>query len=156
MLAEGPNHGFALARLLGANGEVGTVLTVRRPLVYRALDRLVVAGLAAERHREPGAAGPDRTVYRVTPLGRRRLARWLHQPVEHIRDLRVEFLAKLVLLKRSGQSPAALISAQRRALAPTLAALNQPGALQTEVELWRRHNARAAASFLDALARRAT
>ncbi|HEY7824307.1 MAG TPA: PadR family transcriptional regulator, partial [Acidimicrobiia bacterium] len=46
ILAEAPSHGFAVAKELDANTEVGRILTVRRPLVYRALDRLVDQRLA--------------------------------------------------------------------------------------------------------------
>ena len=43
VLAEAPTHGFAIAKDLAPGTSVGRVLTVRRPLVYRALDRLVAA-----------------------------------------------------------------------------------------------------------------
>lgn len=150
LLAEGPTHGFALARQLTPGSEVGRVLTVRRPLAYRALDRLVADGLAAPQRTEPGDAGPQRTIHRITPAGRRRLDAWLDKPVDHVRDLRIEFLLKLVLLRRTGRSPAALIGRQRSRLAETLRAL-EAGADEDEVALWRHHSALAVASFLDAL-----
>src|SRR5262245_30857708 len=89
VLAERPTHGFAIARTLSPTGSVGRVLTVRRPLVYRALDRLVDIGLAQPVHSEPGEAGPQRVIHKATPNGRRRLNRWLDEPVQHIRDLRI-------------------------------------------------------------------
>lgn len=153
LLAEGPTHGFALSRELQPGSPVGRILTVRRPLVYRALGRLASAGLAAPVRREAGDAGPQRVIHRITPRGRRRLKRWLAQPVEHIRDLRLEFLLKLVLLQRSGASPAALVALQRAALHDALAALAEgAGDLTDPVELWRAHNAGAASTFLASLA----
>ena len=53
-----------------AKGPVGRVLTVRRPLIYRALDRLVALGLATPVHSEPGDGGPQRLVHKATPAGK--------------------------------------------------------------------------------------
>ena len=152
VLAEGPSHGFAISKHLDAQSEIGRVFTVRRPLVYRALDRLVDAGYAEPVATERGDAGPQRTIHRVTRRGRRLLRRWLDQPVAHVRDLRIDFLLKLMLLRRSGRSPLELIGAQRAALRPTLVALEGTGP-DDPVELWRRHNAAAAAAYLDDLQR---
>lgn len=153
LLAESPSHGFAIAKELEPDGEVGRVFTVRRPLVYRALDRIVGIGYAEPVTTEKGG-GPTRVIHRITPSGRRRLSRWLTIPVDHVRDLRLEFLLKLVLLTRSDRSPLQLIRAQRSALDPTLTALDEPRAPQDDhVELWRQHNAAAAAAYLEDLER---
>ena len=53
LLAEGPSHGFAIARELSVDGSIGQVLTVRRSLAYRALDRLVSDGLARPTQARP-------------------------------------------------------------------------------------------------------
>ena len=154
LLAERPSHGFAVSKRLDPDSDVGRVYTVRRPLVYRALDRLVEAGYAEPVSTEKGDAGPQRVIHRVTPRGRRRLHRWLGEPVGHIRDLRIEFLLKLALLRRSGRSPIDLIREQRAALDATLAALEDPKPHPGDhVELWRRHNAATAAAYLDDLER---
>ena len=55
----GPAHPFALSRLLGGGGPLGKVLTVRRPLVYRAVERLAHDGLIERERTEPGEAGPQ-------------------------------------------------------------------------------------------------
>jgi len=69
VLAERPAHPFAVARLLAKNSELGQLLTVRRPLVYRAAERLAAAALCRPDHTEPGEGGPERTIYRATPAG---------------------------------------------------------------------------------------
>lgn len=153
VLAEQPSHGFAIAKELSAEGDVGRILTLRRPLVYRALDRLVDGGLARPTQVEKGDAGPKRVVHRVTTTGSRVLEEWFDDPVAHVRDMRIEFLLKLVLLRRAGRSPAALVAAQRASLEQTLDALDDPET-DDPVEVWRRHNARAASSFLEELAAR--
>jgi len=151
VLAEGPSHGFAIAKHLDSSAELGRVFTVRRPLVYRALDRLLEAGYAEAVSTERGDAGPNRIIHRITRPGRQRLRRWLSVPVEHVRDLRLEFLLKLALIQRSGKSPVNLIREQRTALGSTLMALDDRSAPDDHVELWRQHNAAAAAAYLDDL-----
>lgn len=151
ILAEEPSHGFAISKQLEADGEVGRVLTVRRPLVYRALDRLVEAGYAEAVSTEQGD-GPQRIIHRATRKGRNRLQSWLNEPVGHVRDLRIEFLLKLALLRRTGQSPLRLIQAQRATLDPKLEALDDSDQEPDDhVELWRRHNAAAASAYLEEL-----
>lgn len=153
VLAEEQSHGFAIARELDTTGEVGRVFTVRRPLVYRALDRMVEIGYAEPVSTEKGE-GPRRVIHRITTTGRRRLRRWLAEPVDHVRELRIEFLLKLALLRRAGDPSLDLIRAQRQALAPTLRALEGTGIDPDDhVELWRRHNAEAADAYLEDLER---
>lgn len=149
VLAEEPSHGFAISKALAAGTEVGRILTVRRPLVYRALDRLVELGLAEPIHTEPGESGPQRVIHRITRRGRARLRRWLSEPVGHVRDMRIEFLLKVAFIARSGEDPTPLIERQQRVLVPTLAALEGPDG--DHVDLWRRHGAAAAMAFLDEL-----
>jgi PadR family transcriptional regulator AphA len=152
LVSEGPAHPFALGRHLAPSGSLGRVLTVRRPLVYRAIGRLEDAGLVAPKRIEPGDAGPERTVYGITPAGRRALDRWLQEPVAHIRDLRLGLLLKLALLRRSGRPIGALVAAQQEALTATFSALDDLPDDPDDADRWRRHTARAAAAFLDEVA----
>jgi PadR family transcriptional regulator AphA len=153
ILAGGSAHGFAISKQLAAESDLGRIITVRRPLVYRALDRLVEAGLAEPGRTEPGNAGPNRLVHRITANGRSALNRWLNRPVDHIRDMRIEFQLKLALLEGLGRPPRVLIRRQRAALAPTLSALDSPSDSTDSLELWRRHNAIAAGTYLESLER---
>jgi DNA-binding PadR family transcriptional regulator len=150
VLASRPAHGFAISKALEPGSDLGRIITVRRPMVYRALDRLVGAGLAEPARTEPGSAGPNRVIHRVTRPGMRTLNRWLGQPVGHVRDMRIEFQLKLGLLQRLGRSPLSLIRKQRETLAPTLAALDAASSVDN-LELWRRHNAIAAGTYLESL-----
>ncbi|MFN3217848.1 MAG: PadR family transcriptional regulator [Acidimicrobiales bacterium] len=151
LLAEAPTHGFGIAKELRAGTDLGRIITVHRPLVYRALDRLVAAGLAEPHVTEPGDAGPNRTVHRATDPGCGAVEQWLDQPVAHIRDLRIEFLAKLRLNQRRARDAGRLVAAQREALADTFDQLtgDEPADV---VDMWRRSNATAARQFLDRLA----
>lgn len=151
ILCEAPSHGFAISKQLDADSEVGKVFTVPRALVYRALGRLVEGGYARQVTTEK-RGGPKRVVHEATAEGDRALRHWLAVPVGHIRDLRIEFLLKLTLLRRAGESPLHLIRSQRERLAPTFDALGDPAIdPRDHVEQWRRSNARAAMSYLDTL-----
>jgi len=151
ILAERPHHGFAIAKQLSPDSDIGRILTVRRPLVYRALDRLVAAGLVEAHQTEPGESGPTRTIQRVTVDGRRAINRWLETPVDHVRELRVEFLVKVRLLERRRRSSRKLISRQRRALDETLSGLIAGSEDGDVVDAWRAYNGAAVRSFLDEL-----
>ena len=69
LLAEQPTHGFAVARAMSADGEIGKVWTVRRPLVYRAIDLLTEAGFAQPVGTVPSSTGPRRTLVEPTRGG---------------------------------------------------------------------------------------
>ncbi len=150
LLAEEPSHGFAIAKQLRPDADLGRVLTVHRPVVYRALDRLTAAGLAEARRVEQGDAGPDRTVLRPTRRGKAAVDRWLDRPVEHVRDLRIEFLVKLRLNQRRGRALTTVVDAQRERLAGTFDRLAESTDGDV-VDRWRRQNALAARAFLDEL-----
>jgi PadR family transcriptional regulator AphA len=153
LIAEGPTHGFAIARVLGRDGEVGRVYDVPRPLVYRAVDRLIGGGLARPLRVEAGDQGPPRTVVTATPAGRRLVRKWMVRPAEHVRDVRTELLVKLALLQRSAQDTIPLLQAQQRALEPIVAALagqrELAEGLDHTVALWRYETALAALRFVE-------
>ena len=117
LLAEEPRHGFAVARELAPGTEIGELWTVRRPLVYRAIDHLLEIGFAEPRAVEPGDHGPHRTVLGATRAGRTRLRRWLDQPVDHPRDVRTSLLVKLALRSRRGEPLTPLAERQLQAFA---------------------------------------
>jgi DNA-binding PadR family transcriptional regulator len=155
VLCEQARHGFDVAREVAADSPLGRIWTVRRPLVYRAIDHLRELGLAEARGVEQGARGPDRVVVAPTRRGRDALRRWLAAPVEHPREVRTELLAKLALLERRGEPLAPLAGRQRDAFGAVLQGLERR---VDEVEgadrlatLWRREANRAIRSFLDAV-----
>ncbi|GAF79001.1 unnamed protein product [marine sediment metagenome] len=42
---------------------------------------------------------PAKKIYSITQAGRERFLNWIHSPVKHVRDLRIEFMAKLFFIK---------------------------------------------------------
>jgi PadR family transcriptional regulator AphA len=152
ILATAPAHGFAVARELEAPAAVGRVWTVPRPLVYRAMNRLEDQALIQPHATEPGAGGPQRTVYRIGRRGRAALDRWLHTPVDHLREVRAELVLKLVLCARHGIDHRPLVVRQQEVFRPHLAALELPAAAPVDpVDRWRHESAQAVARFLDGL-----
>ena len=102
VLYDEPAHGWAVARELQPDGEIGRVWSLSRPLTYRSIDRLTERGWVAPRSEEPGVGGPTRVVVGATRSGRARFRSWLRTPVCHLRDLRSELLLKLVFADRLG------------------------------------------------------
>ena len=148
--AEAPTHGFAVAKTLSEEGDLGRVFTLGRPQVYRALQHLLEHGFIEAVRTEPSESGPHRQINRITASGRSVLDEWLGKPVDHVRDLRIAFLVKVTLLERSKRSPVPLIDRQRKQLRTTLEALVEADEKDV-VSLWRRANAAAADHFLDEL-----
>src|SRR6202021_2715187 len=87
LLSQRPAHGFGVSQLTAPEGELGRIWRIPRPIVYRAIGRLLKAGLITSVSVEPGL-GPQRTIYTVTEPGRQEAECWLGTPVEHVRDIR--------------------------------------------------------------------
>ena len=155
LLAESATHGFALARMLEPEGEVGQVWAMKRPLVYHTIESLVELGLAARVGTAAGAGGPRRRVVEATPAGRRRVTRWLRRPVAHVRDARSLLMLKLLFLERRDADPGPLLVAQRErfaAIEGTLeASMSESEGFARTLLLWRLENVRAALRFVDDL-----
>ena len=155
LLAEQPAHGFAIARALAPEGEVGRVWSCSRPLAYRALAVLGERGLVDERGSEASESGPQRTLLGPTRRGRRELERWLSEPAEHVRDLRSALMLKLLFLSRRAADPGPLLERQRDILVPLVegleAAAGDADGFDRVLYLWRLESARAALRFVDDL-----
>ena len=155
LLSQRPAHGFAVSQLTAPDGELGRIWRIPRPVVYRAIGRLLDAGFITPESVEPGL-GPQRTIYTVTPQGREAAEEWLHTPVEHVREIRSQLLIKLALLHRAGRDPAGLLARQRAVLDPIAQAVQaQQGRLDgfdAILLAWRRATAAAAIGFLDEIA----
>jgi DNA-binding PadR family transcriptional regulator len=155
LVREQPQHGFALARLLGPGGEMGQIWRVPKPVVYRALQRLEQLGLVSSGEQEPSSQGPARLPVTATRAGSRQAADWLDRPASHNRDVRSELLIKLALLDRLGADAGLLIDAQREQLTPVAAALADRLSTATGFDrtliLWRSETVSATMRFLDAL-----
>jgi DNA-binding PadR family transcriptional regulator len=128
LLCEGEAHGWSLVRALAPDGEIGRVWSVKRGLVYRGIETLTARRLVEAAGTVEGLRGKSRTVLEATAAGRRAVAAWLGDPIEHVRDARSLLLLKLLFLSRSGRSSRRLLRKQARVLARIEAALEERGA----------------------------
>ena len=155
LLGEEPSHGFAIARALAPEGEVGKIWSLRRPLVYRAVETLTGMGHVRPAATVPSRSGPRRTVLEATPQGKRALARWLREPVAHVRDARSLLMLKLLFLTRAGADLQPLLTAQRAhfaGLADALsAAVDEADGFDRVLLLWRLESTAAATRFVETM-----
>lgn len=98
LLLAGPSHGYDLARQFTADSALGDVIHLSPSHLYALLGRLEVAGLIAGEQQEAGNR-PTRWVYHLTQDGRVAVEQWLDRPVDHPRDMLVEFPLKLYIAR---------------------------------------------------------
>jgi len=155
LLCERPAHGWALARQLSPAGELGSIWTLTRPLVYRSLEILEDRGLIVAAASEPGTRGPNRTIFRATPEGHAAIQEWLAEPVEHVREGRSLLLLKLVFAQRTGVDPRPMLHAQLASLEQTIAKLEEriAGSAGTDAILlrFRLESSRAVERFVEGI-----
>jgi DNA-binding PadR family transcriptional regulator len=155
LLVEEPTHGFALARAMAPDGEVGKIWSVRRPLVYRAVETLTTKGLVRPTGTVPSRSGPQRTVLEATPNGKRALTRWLPQPIAHVRDARSLLMLKLLFLTRRDADLQPLLTAQREhfaKLADRLTdAVEEAEGFDRALLFWRLESTTAAIHFVETM-----
>jgi DNA-binding PadR family transcriptional regulator len=142
---------------MGPEGEVGRIWSVRRPLVYRAIDNLSAMDLVRPAGTVPSRSGPQRTVLEATSDGKRALTRWLRGPVAHVRDARSLLMLKLLFLTRAGADLEPLLTAQRMhfsKLAERLTeAAEEAEGFDRALLLWRLESTTAATRFVDTMLR---
>ncbi len=91
-LMDGPRHGYEIRRFMDETLE--TTWFVGTSQLYLLLKKLEHSGLlkSSLRHQK---SRPSKRIFALTPQGQTAFMRWLNQPIEHVRDFRFEFLAKL-------------------------------------------------------------
>jgi PadR family transcriptional regulator AphA len=111
-LSRGPIHGYDLYRSL--TEDLGAVWSLGLSQVYALLSRLEAAGLVRHQRSTRGR-GPGRKTFQLTEAGREAFQHWVETPVVHVRDIRLEFLAKLHFARLAGRgAETRLRRAQRR------------------------------------------
>lgn len=115
LLIEGPRHGYDLARSFAVGCALAEIVRLSPSHLYALLGRLERDGLITG-HREEVSAYPPRRVYELSDAGKEAISRWIDQPVEHPRDMRIEFPLKLYLARRLDPDRAAALVARQRTL----------------------------------------
>jgi DNA-binding PadR family transcriptional regulator len=95
-LMSGPKHGYDIMQFLDtAFGSTWHVGTSQLYILLKKLERdnLVNSGVEIQNTR------PSKRIFSLTSAGKKVFMDWLKSPTEHVRDLRIEFLAKLFFFK---------------------------------------------------------
>ena len=154
-LCERPLHGYELAQSIERG--LGALWRVATSQLYAVLHRLEASGLATSRTEEVDAR-PARTVYDITRQGEAALEQWLREPVAHLRDMRVEFLAKIYFLRRhSSERVDDLINAQMGLLREAESGIRSRDGVQSDdrgfgalVASFRQHRMESMVTWLEA------
>lgn len=101
VLWRSPSHGYDLCRELG--DRLGEIWTLRNSHIYALLAGLEKDGLV-HHERVDQETRPTKKVFRITDAGRETFLSWMRSPVENIRDIRLEFLAKLHFARQDSPS----------------------------------------------------
>jgi len=88
----GPKHGYEIIQFL--HSALESTWQVSTSQLYLLLKRLEQNGLLESNLKEQETRPPKR-VFSLTCKGRKAFLGWLESPVGNIRDLRIEFLAKI-------------------------------------------------------------
>ena len=91
-----PKHGYEILRFLDSH--LNPTWHISSSQLYLLLvkleaERLLQSNVEIQENR------PSKRVFLLTPAGKKKFLRWIHSPAEHVRDLRIEFLAKLFFFK---------------------------------------------------------
>lgn len=89
-------HGYNLAKEFSPDTVMGDIVHLESGMLYAHLKKLERRGWV-DSELEPQEARPARKVFTITGEGREELHRWLSEPVDKTRDIRLEFLLKLYL-----------------------------------------------------------
>jgi len=130
LLRAHPSHAYELHQLLQEGVEpLGLIWRLKQSNLYALLAKLEEAGYVASTVELHGTR-PPRKILRLTPQGREAFAEWVRNPVEHGRDFRLEFLAKLYFAAQAGASTVRdRLSLQRAACQRWIGDLEAQGAM---------------------------
>lgn len=93
----GPSHPYELHQEI--DRQLGRVWQIGLSHLYAYLKQLARAGLVTmQTEAQPNR--PARNIYSITPAGEAAFLKWLHEPTQHGRTIRLEFLARLYLFRR--------------------------------------------------------
>jgi len=138
LLDQKPMHGYELYQELCAMPGIALIWNIKQALLYAILDKLEKQGFLASQLVQ-GETYPARNYFHLTELGKSSLQTWMKTPVRRAREIRQEFLAKLIVARRYGKSDALeLIHRQQQTCQAWLDELgrNVPSPHQESMDEW--------------------
>ncbi len=103
LVDQNPIHGYDLYKKIVSAEGVSLVWQIKQSQLYALLEKLEAEGLLTS-SLVAGEAFPLRKEYRTTNLGRQSFYAWMTSPVEHMRDVRQEFMARLYFALKVGSN----------------------------------------------------
>jgi PadR family transcriptional regulator AphA len=104
LLSLGPAHGYDLCAEL--RERLGEIWILRTSHIYALLTGLEKDGLVSH-ERIDQENRPAKKVFHITPEGRKIFSIWMTSPVSNVRDMRLEFFAKLYFARLESHGVAA-------------------------------------------------
>ncbi len=98
IIQQKPTHAYDLYRKLTGSEELKALWTFRQSRLYAVLDKIERNGLITTSV-DPTSTLPVRKICTLTPEGEAVFEQWLHSPVNHINEIRSDFLGKMYFLK---------------------------------------------------------
>ena len=105
LLDQKPMHGYELYQELCELKGISLIWNIKQGLLYALLDKLEGKGYLTSQLVQ-GETYPPRKYFHLTETGKSTLQTWLKTPERRARDIRQEFLAKLIMARRYGISEA--------------------------------------------------
>lgn len=102
LLLPGPSHGYELFKEMEAWPGLVEVWKLKQSMLYADLNKLEKLGYVASMPPDMQFA-PPRVNYEITEKGKMALQDWLKTPVSRPREIRPEFLTKLLVAARFGR-----------------------------------------------------
>lgn len=116
-------HGYDLARQYTV-GALGEIIRLEPGMLYHHLKKLVRNEMVTT-YIEHQRDRPDRQIHTLTEAGARRLHTWLSEPVRATREIRLDFLLKLLFTRRlAPEKLHDLVQQQRSVLAKLATSLD--------------------------------
>ncbi len=115
LLSIEPRHGYELSKEFSQDRVMGDIVHLESGMLYAHLKKLERRGWVGS-ELEPQEARPARKVFALTSEGREELHRWLSEPVDKTRDIRLEFLLKLYLAYQTEPERVARLVREQQAL----------------------------------------
>jgi PadR family transcriptional regulator, regulatory protein AphA len=115
LIEQNPVHGYDLYRQIKEMEGIPRIWNIKQSMLYALLDKLEENGLIACTI-IPGETRPSRKQYHLTKNGKTALHTWMQSPVQHGRDMRQDFLARLYFSCQASDKKATqqLIGQQRQ------------------------------------------
>lgn len=131
-VAQGPIHGYDLHKKIGDQQGIGLIWRIKPGRLYALLDNLEEDGLLVSRT-SAGDSFQARKEFQITEMGGNIFKAWLTSPVQHGREMRQEFMAKLFfLLKENGSAKEKLIQQQISICSEWIARLKRENSKQAD------------------------